>query len=96
MASCVVQQIRKTWRSLDVGLHSIAFAPNQDLQERLVDSSDDGRRGHLLPFVHPQGAAREPWMHEGGTLLAMRHHRSDTLGRQPTSTGRSILARMTL
>ena len=89
MASCVVQQIRETWRSLDVALHPIAFAPNQNLQGRLVDSSDEDFEVAIdircRSFIRMAPHA-EPWMHDGGTLLATSYHSSDTLGRQPTST----------
>src|SRR5918993_1079615 len=35
----VFRQIGETWGSLDIALHSIAFAPKDDLQGRLVESS---------------------------------------------------------
>ena len=38
----VFRQIRETWGSLDIALHSIAFAPKDDLQGRLVESSAEG------------------------------------------------------
>src|SRR4029453_18280712 len=38
----VFQQIGEMWGSLDIALHSIAFAPKEDLQGRLVDSSSEG------------------------------------------------------
>lgn len=34
--------LTETWGSLDIALHSIAFAPKEDLQGRLVDSSSEG------------------------------------------------------
>src|SRR3954469_14113629 len=38
----VFEAIDQTWGKLDFALHSIAFAPKQDLQGRLADSSRDG------------------------------------------------------
>src|SRR3954452_458838 len=73
----VFGQIRETWGSLDIALHSIAFAPKQDLQGRLVDSSDEGfkvaRDISCHSFVRMARLA-EPLMQEGGTLLAMSYH----------------------
>lgn len=34
--------IRRTWGSIDICLHSIAFCPKQDLHARVVDCSRDG------------------------------------------------------
>ncbi|PVE21705.1 enoyl-[acyl-carrier-protein] reductase FabI, partial [Microvirga sp. KLBC 81] len=73
----VFRQIRGTWGSLDIALHSIAFAPKEDLQGRLVDSSDEGFKVAMdiscHSFVHMARLA-EPLMPEGGTLLAMSYH----------------------
>ena len=41
-ARSVFRQIRETWGGLDIALHSIAFAPKEDLQGRLLDSSSEG------------------------------------------------------
>ena len=38
----VFESIEKTWGKLDLCLHSIAFAPKQDLQGRVVDCSKEG------------------------------------------------------
>ena len=46
---------------LDILVHSIAFAPKEDLQGGLLNCSADGLRqgdGRLLPFVRAHGAAR--------------------------------------
>ena len=69
----VFEQIRDHLGSLDIALHSIAFAPKEDLQGRrrrqLFGRGFSGD-GHFLPFVHPHGALAEPLMRDGGTLLA--------------------------
>jgi enoyl-[acyl-carrier protein] reductase I len=73
----VFQQIREQWGSLDIALHSIAFAPKQDLQGRLVDSSDEGFKVAMDISCHSfvrMARLAEPLMPNGGTLLAMSYH----------------------
>jgi enoyl-[acyl-carrier protein] reductase I len=73
----VFQRIRETWGSLDIALHSIAFAPKQDLQGRLVDSSDEGFKLAMDISCHSfvrMARLAEPLMPHGGTLLAMSYH----------------------
>ena len=48
----------RDWGQLDILVHSIAFAPKEDLQGGLLDCSANGIRdghGHLLPLLHPHG-----------------------------------------
>ena len=66
--------IGKTWGRLDFAVHSIAFAPKEDLHGRVTDCS---REGFLLAmdischsFIRMARLA-EPLMKEGGTLFAM-------------------------
>ncbi|MBB4015802.1 enoyl-[acyl-carrier protein] reductase I [Chelatococcus caeni] len=73
----VFDQIRDKWGSLDIALHSIAFAPKEDLQGRLVDSSAEGFRVAMDVSCHSflrMARLAEPLMREGGTLLAMSYH----------------------
>ena len=73
----VFQQIRETWGSLDIALHSIAFAPKEDLQGRLVDSSGEGFKLAMDISCHSfvrMARLAEPLMPNGGTLLAMSYH----------------------
>src|ERR671921_833070 len=73
----VFGQIRETWGSLDIALHSIAFAPKEDLQGRLLDSSDEGFKVAMDISCHSfirMARLAEPLMPEGGTLLAMSYH----------------------
>jgi len=73
----VFDQIRTSWGSLDIVLHSIAFAPKEDLQGRLVDSSADGFRIAMDISCHSfvrMARLAEPLMANGGTLLAMSYH----------------------
>ena len=56
-----LRDARKDWGTLDLVLHSIAFAPKEDLQGRVVDCSKEGfRTGHgaVLLVVHSHGQAR--------------------------------------
>ena len=73
----VFRQIEETWGSLDIALHSIAFAPKEDLQGRLVDSSAEGFKVAMDISCHSfirMARLAEPLMPEGGTLLAMSYH----------------------
>ena len=71
------EQIGSVWGSLDIALHSIAFAPKQDLQGRLIDSSDEGFKVAMDVSCHSfvrMARLAEPLMQNGGTLLAMSYH----------------------
>jgi enoyl-[acyl-carrier protein] reductase I len=73
----VFQQIGESWGSLDIALHSIAFAPKQDLQGRLLDSSGEGFKVVMDISCHSfirMARLAEPLMTNGGTLLAMSYH----------------------
>jgi len=73
----VFEEIRKVWGSLDIALHSIAFAPKEDLQGRLIDSSDEGFKTAMDISCHSfvrMARLAEPLMSNGGTLLAMSYH----------------------
>jgi enoyl-[acyl-carrier protein] reductase I len=75
----VFETIKKQWGKLDICLHSIAFAPKQDLQGRVVDCS---KEGFLLAmdvscwsFIRMAKLA-EPLMKDGGTLSTMTYYGS--------------------
>jgi enoyl-[acyl-carrier protein] reductase I len=75
----VFAEIDKRWGKLDLCLHSIAFAPKEDLQGRVVDCS---KRGFLLAmdvscwsFIRMAKLA-EPLMKGGGTLFTMTYYGS--------------------
>ena len=75
----VFAQIERQWGKLDLCLHSIAFAPKEDLQGRVVDCS---RSGFLLAmdiscwsFMRMAKLA-EPLMKEGGALFTMTYYGS--------------------
>ena len=73
----VFAAIAEKWGRLDFLLHSIAFAPKEDLQGRVVDCS---REGFLLAmdvschsFLRMAKQA-EPLMTSGGTLFTMSYY----------------------
>jgi enoyl-[acyl-carrier protein] reductase I len=75
----VFAAIKKKWGKLDIVLHSIAFAPKEDLQGRVVDCS---KEGFLLAmelscwsFIGMAKLA-EPLMKDGGTLFTMTYYGS--------------------
>lgn len=66
--------IRERWGRLDFALHSIAYAPKDDLQGRLIDASQEGFAVAMDVSCHSfirMARLAEPLMTEGGTLYAM-------------------------
>jgi len=69
--------IEEKWGKLDFALHSIAFAPKEDLQGRLVDSSSDGFLLAMDVSCHSflrMAKLAEPLMVDGGSLFAMSYY----------------------
>lgn len=75
----VFDQIGKTWNKLDICLHSIAFAPKEDLQGRVVDCSKNGflcaMEISCWSFIRMAKLA-EPLMTKGGALFTMTYYGS--------------------
>ncbi len=75
----VFDTIKKKWGKLDTVLHSIAFAPKEDLQGRVVDCSKDGfllaMELSCWSFIRMAKLA-EPLMKHGGTLFTMTYYGS--------------------
>ena len=70
----VFQAIEKTWGRLDFVVHSMAFAPKDDLHGRVVDCSRDGFLMAMDVSCHSfirMARLAEPLMKEGGTLFTM-------------------------
>ncbi len=72
----VFETIDKEWGKLDILLHSIAFAPREDLHGRVTDCS---RAGFLMAmevscwsFIRMAHLA-EPLMSDGGTMFTMSY-----------------------
>ena len=73
----VFEKIRLTWSKLDIGLHSIAFAPKQDLQGGLLNCSAEGFALAMEISCHSfvrMARLAAPLMSEGGTLFAMTYY----------------------
>jgi enoyl-[acyl-carrier protein] reductase I len=73
----VFRTISERWGRLDIALHSIAFAPKEDLQGRLLDSSSEGFKTAMDISCHSfvrMARLAAPLMTQGGTLLAMSYH----------------------
>lgn len=75
----VFSRIEREWGRLDFVLHSIAYAPKEDLQGRVVDCS---KEGFLLAmeiscwsFIRMAKLA-EPLMTQGGALFCMTYYGS--------------------
>jgi enoyl-[acyl-carrier protein] reductase I len=72
----VYAEIDKRWGVLHSALHSMAFAPKEDLQGRLTDSSLAGFQVAMDVSCHSfvrMAKLAEPLMQEGGTLFTMTY-----------------------
>jgi len=73
----VFERIRKDWGRLDILVHSIAFAPKDDLAGGLLECSAAGFGVAMDVSVHSfirMARLAAPLMSEGGTLFAMSYH----------------------
>lgn len=76
----VFDRIRSEWGSLDFLLHSIAFAPREDLQGRVVDCSAKGFAMAMEISCHSfirMAHFAEPLMPSGGCLLTVTFYGSE-------------------
>jgi enoyl-[acyl-carrier protein] reductase I len=75
----VFERIERDWGRLDFALHSIAFAPKEDLQGRVVDCSKAGFLQAMdiscWSFIRMAKLA-EPLMTDGGALFCMTYYGS--------------------
>ena len=72
----VFEEIEKHWGKLDFLLHSIAFAPRDDLHGRVVDCSSEGFGMAMDVSCHSfirMTKLSEPLMKDGGCLLTMSY-----------------------
>jgi len=76
----VFAEIERAWGRLDFLVHSIAFAPRDDLHGRVVDCSREGfeqaMRVSVYSFLEMARRA-EPLMKDGGAVLAMSYYGAD-------------------
>ena len=73
----VFEQVRAKWGRLDILVHSIAWAPKEDLQGGLIDSSAEGFCKAMDISCHSfirMAKLAAPLMKEGGTMMAMSYH----------------------
>ncbi len=69
--------LKSRWGRLDILVHSIAFAPKEDLQGGLIDCSAEGFKRAMDVSVHSfirMAKLAAPLMTDGGTLFAMSYH----------------------
>ena len=73
----VFARIAKDWGQLDILVHSIAFAPKEDLQGGLLDCSAEGFSKAMDISCHSfvrMAKLAAPLMQDGGTMFAMSYH----------------------
>lgn len=71
------EEIGKTWGRLDILVHSIAFAPKEDLQGGLLNCSADGFAKAMDVSCHSfirMARMAAPLMVDGGSMFAMSYH----------------------
>jgi enoyl-[acyl-carrier protein] reductase I len=76
----VFEEIQRTWGRLDFVLHSIAYAPREDLWARVIDCSTDGFLMAMDVSCHSfirVARLAEPLMREGGCLLTVTFYGSE-------------------
>jgi enoyl-[acyl-carrier protein] reductase I len=73
-------RVKEEWGGLDFLLHSIAFAPKEDLHGRVVDCSAEGFATAMDVSCHSfirMAKLAEPLMPNGGTLLTVTFYGSE-------------------
>jgi enoyl-[acyl-carrier protein] reductase I len=73
----VFETIQKKWNRLDILVHSIAWAPKNDLQGGLLNCSQDGFKQAMDISCHSfvrMARLAAPLMVDGGTMFAMSYH----------------------
>ena len=73
----VFGRIAEDWGQLDILVHSVAWAPKEDLQGGLLDCSADGFAKAMDISCHSfvrMAKLAAPLMKNGGTMMAMSYH----------------------
>ena len=73
----VFEEVARKWKRLDVLVHSIAWAPKEDLQGGLLDCSADGFAKAMDVSCHSfvrMAKLAQPLMKDGGTMFAMSYY----------------------
>ncbi len=76
----VFEKIEAEWGKLDFVIHSIAFAPKDDLHGRIVDCSQAGFLQSMQISCHSfieMAHYAEPLMKDGGALVTMTYYGAD-------------------
>ncbi len=76
----VFEQLREHWGKIDFVIHSIAFAPKEDLHGRIVDCSREGFLQAMQVSCHSfieMAHLAEPMMNPGGSLITMSYYGAD-------------------
>jgi enoyl-[acyl-carrier protein] reductase I len=79
-AEAVFAAIEEKWGKLDFLVHSIAFAPREDLHGRVVDSSKEGFSRAMDISCHSLirlARLAEPLMNDGGAIITMSYNGAD-------------------
>ncbi len=74
------EEIGKKWGKLDFLIHSIAFAPKDDLFGRVTDCTKDGFMQAMDISCHSlirMTKAAEPLMKEGGSIMTLTYYGSE-------------------
>lgn len=78
----VFERISQYWGRLDFALHSIAYAPKEDLYARVTDCSKEGFLQAMATschsFIHTARLA-EPLMEGGGSILTVTYYGSEKM-----------------
>jgi enoyl-[acyl-carrier protein] reductase I len=77
MLEAVFERIAAEWGRLDIVVHSIAFAPKEDLRGPLINCSAEGFRQAMDVSCHSfvrMARLAVPLMKDGGTLFAMSYY----------------------
>jgi enoyl-[acyl-carrier protein] reductase I len=86
----VFERLASEWGHLDCLLHSIAFAPKEDLHGRVVDCSKSGFLTAMdvscWSFIRMAHLA-EPLMHDGGVMFTMTYYGSQRVVEHYTVMG---------
>jgi enoyl-[acyl-carrier protein] reductase I len=78
--AAVFDRVRAEWGVLDFLIHSIAFAPREDLHGRVVDCSQAGFLQAMQISCHSfleMAHCAEPLMTDGGVLITMSYYGAD-------------------
>jgi len=73
----IFDRVRSEWGRLDILVHSIAFAPKEDLQGGLLNCSAEGFAKAMDISCHSfirMAKLAAPLMTDGGTMFAMSYH----------------------